>query len=503
MGTEIQEVQQELALVKKALRDNGSYLGMSGETLQKYFLQLNEKENLFLSQKLQTMSLQGGDLLSGATPLKPGTTPIATANGAGGYGGGAAAPATPARELPAGDPEAFNVDSLASVSNHMCRYEASDNESGKALRALASLAYRSAKQVGDAVGVVPQVLRLLALHPEKDFIQSHGMRALCNMAYEPSVALGSLSSPEVFEVFISAMARHPNSKEIGAKASEAVARVVAAEVGPESAQPCGVPPEKGPLTALFTVVKPEDAAGRDVVIQMVQQLVSNEVSTPDVLAKRLIDLAEQCKTTGPGAAAWLMLAKQIAMKEIANMSECLIHRGAITAAARVMTFQSSHAPAQLAGIEAMSGLVGSRWVGLQAFAKEKGIERIEEAMKAHPDEALLQTKGIRALASGIQWPEDIQQQAHYNYRQGVDLTKAAMAKHGACEDLQGAGLEALSKYLDRRKCVDQVKMDGGEDLVKAAMMKHSSEKVKTLGGFVLEHLGEKGWQPKGESTAAP
>merc|ERR1719157_110057 len=127
------------------------------------------------------------------------------------------------------------------------------------------------------------------------------------------------------------MVKRPNSKEIGARASEAVARVVAAEVGPDSTQPCLVPVEKRPLTALFTVVEQDDAAGRDVVIQIVQQLVSNEVSTPDVLAKRLIDLADQCKTTGPGATAWLMLSKHIAMKEIDNMSECLIHRSAITA----------------------------------------------------------------------------------------------------------------------------------------------------------------------------
>jgi len=429
-------------------------------------------------------------LLSGASSLHKGAL---------GYGGRAAPLTAPARELPAGDAEAFDCDSLPSVTNHMSRYEASDVESGKALRALASLAYKSAKEVGDHPEVLPQVLRLLALHPEQEFIQINGMRALCNMAYEPSVALGRLSSPAVFGAFVSAMVKRPNSKEIGARASEAVARLVAAEVGPDSTQPCPVPVEKGPLTALFTVVEPDDAAGRDIVIQMVQQLVSNEVSTPDVLAKRLIDLAEHCKTTGPGATAWLMLSKQIAMKEIENMSECLINCSAITAAASVMSAQSSYAPAQLAGIEAMSGLVGSRWAGLQAFAKEKGIERIEEAMKAHPGEAVLQTKGIRALASGIQWPEDIQQQARYNYRHGVTLTKDAMAKHGDCEDLQVAGLEALSKYLDRLKCAEEVKMDGGEGLVKAVMMKHTSEKVKTLGGSVLEHLGQKNWQPKGQT----
>merc|ERR1719238_1858743 len=154
------------------------------------------------------------------------------------------------------------------------------------------------------------------------------------------------------------------------------------------------------------------------------------------------------------------------MAEISTMSENLITRGAIAAAAGVMVAQPSHAPTQLAGIEAMSGLVGSRWVGLQAFASVKGIERIETAMASHPDESVLQTKGIRALASGIQWPEDIQTKANYNYRHGVRLTKAAMAKHGEIEDLQVAGLEALQKYLDKVKCVEEVKQEGGDGLVK-------------------------------------
>jgi len=509
MGTDLQDVQQELAAVKKALRDNGPYLGMSGETLQRYFLQLNEKENLFLSQKLQSMSSPGVDLLSGAAPLHTTAKSVTagtgvTTNGAGGYGDGAtAAVATvaPARELPTGDAEAYDRDSLPSVFNHMGRYEASATESGKALRALASLAYANAKQVGDAPDVMEQVLRLLALHPTEDGVVKNGVSALCNMAYDSNVALTRLSSPPVFAAMIGAMSKKQKSKDIAAKASEAVARVVAAEVGPEAEKPpAGFTAAKGPITALFTVVEPEDAAGRDVVIQLVVQLVSNEVSTPDVLAKRLIDLAEAVKATGPSATAWLLLAKQISMKEISTISESLITRGAISAAAGVMMAQISYAPAQLAGIEAMSGLVGSRWVGLQAFAAQKGIERIEDAMQAHPDEPVLQTKGIRALASGIQWPEDIQQQAKYNFRQGVKLTKAAMSKHADNEDLQVAGLEALSKYLDRLKCSEEVKMDGGTGLVKAVMMKHSGEKVKTLGSTVLEHLGEKDWKPKGQAS---
>ena len=75
-----------------------------------------------------------------------------------------------------------------------------------------------------------QVLRLLSLHTTEENVQINGMRALCNMAYDPALALGRLSTPSVLGAFISAMARKGSAKEISAKASEAVARVVAAEV---------------------------------------------------------------------------------------------------------------------------------------------------------------------------------------------------------------------------------------------------------------------------------
>merc|ERR1740117_344046 len=155
---------------------------------------------------------------------------VASAKPVNGAGYSAQASAPVARELPAGEAKAFDRESLVAVLAHMASYEASAVESGKALRALASLAYANALTVGDHPDVLPQALRLLSLHPTEENVQINGMRALCNMAYDPNVALNRLSSPAVLGAFIGAMARKPNSKEIGAKASEAVARVVAAEV---------------------------------------------------------------------------------------------------------------------------------------------------------------------------------------------------------------------------------------------------------------------------------
>lgn len=503
IAAELRTIQEDIALVKNALRGNTAFLGMSGETLQRHFLQLNEKENLVLSTQLSTLKTGSSlsDLLFGATKLPSAGGEASTAETTNGAGyASSAAPVPVARELPAGEVKAFDRESLDSVFAHMSAYEASAAESCKTFRALASLAYTNAPLVGDHPEVLPEVLRLLSLHRTEEPVQINGMRALCNMAYDTKVALNKLSSREVLSAFVGAMSRKPNSKEIFSKASEAVARVVAAEVGPDAATP-PVPAEKGPLTALFTVVSYDDPAGRDVVVQLVQQLVSNEVTTPEVLVQRLVDLAEPSTQSGPASASWLMLAKQIAMAEISTMSELLITHGAIASAASVMMAQHSHAPTQLAGIEAMSGLVGSRWVGLQAFAAVKGIERIEDAMRAHTGQTVLQTKGIRALGSGILWPEDIQLKAGYDYKQGVTLTKAAMAKHGDSEDLHVAGLEAISKYLERKKCVEVVKQDGGMGLIKAVMTRHVSiDKVKTLGASILETLGEKDWKPRNQGA---
>jgi hypothetical protein len=430
-----------------------------------------------------------------------GTPTAAMSNGARGTGGYPTAEKESLlpKELPAGDPATFNRDDLYAVCAHMISYEASPVESGKALRALSSLAYSNATKVAETPDTLPQTIRLLRLHPSETHVQLNGMRALCNMAYEPAIALEKLSSTDVIGVIVHTLTQKLESHEIKPKAQEAIARIVSAEVGPENGPPPNVPFERSPFKALFTVVPPDvDQAGRDIVVQLVEQLITNEVATADLLAQKFVDAAAAAKENSDAATSWLMLAKVLAMKELPGFSDALVAKGAIPAAQALMIAQVSWGPAQLAGIEAMSGLVGSRWPGLQAFAEVRGIERIEAAMKTHADEVVLQTKGIRAMASGIQWPEDIQKKAGYGYKSGVELTKGALAKHVENEELVIAAMEALSKYLDRMKCIDEVKSDGGEGLIKALIIKYSSSnKVKGLGSLILETLGEKGWTPKG------
>jgi|Transcript_80802 tetratricopeptide (TPR) repeat protein len=475
--SKLKEIQKELASVKKALLDNGTYLGMSGEKLQEYFLLLNQKENAYLSKQVQVPQASNflGQAASGyATALDRKVVvgqvlPVA------------------ARPMPEGAIVPFERDKLASVCAHLCQYEASPSESAKALRALASLAYANALEVGEHPEALPQIMRLLELHPSDDAVQVNALRTLCNIAYDHKVASNKLSSREVVNAIVQAVVRKPDSKEIMAKASEAVARVVTVEVNPASPEVEELSVK--PLAALFA---PDvaDQPARDVIVQLVEQLVSNEVATCDTLAQKLVAAADAAKESGPKAAAWLNLAKAIAMKEISNLSDCLIARGVILAAHGVVSSQLSDGPTQLAGIEAMSGLVGTRWVGLQAFAGVRGMECVEKAMSAHPTEVVLQTKGTRALASGVQWPADIQQKAGWNLSNSISLTKKAMSDHAENEELQIAGLEAFNKYLEKTKCATEIS-DTGAEIVRNAMSRHAVQKVQQLGKTVLD-IG--GWR---------
>lgn len=516
-GEDLLEIQTELQTVKKALRTNGSHLGMSGETLQRYFLQLNEKENLLLSAQLKKMpSAEASpaamlDVKSHGSYSLP--TPAASATN-----GSAAAksgePVQPARELPAGDVQAFDRADIAAVIKHMTDYEASASESSKALRALSSLAYDSAVKVAEAPGALEQVLRLLALHPSEDLVQLNGIRSMCNMAYNTTTALQRLSSPEVFSALVSALARKPDHREIGAKASEAVARIVAAEISPEATDgDNGKPaaePSSSPMSSLFQVAcMQSEAAGQGTVVKLVASLVQNEVVKSAIVAQKFTAEAAAAKGMPyPAADCWLSTAKQLAMSDIPELAEAFIDCSTIKVAIDVMAHSLQHGSTQLVGIEALSGLVGTRWAGLQAFAELKGIERIEAAMKNHPDEAVLQTKGIRALASGIGWPQDIQKQSGFKGREGVALTKLAMSKHGDNLELVLAGLENLPKYMDKVKdcskdCMAEMKENGGAGLIKAIMAKYTDsskaaekekpayQKVKTTCVQILETLGEK------------
>lgn len=507
-GGELAEIRAELQTVKRALNDGAIYLGMKGEPLTRYLLQLQEKENLLrqqslLSSQMQHMSLGPASVVAGAT------------------NGSRAAARTPlfqepARPAPPGPAQAFNKEDQEAVLAHMVAYEAVPLEAVKTLRAVSSLAYANAARAGNDDRLVNQILRLTALHPDEQNVQISAMRVICNMAYDQDVAVKKLTEQGVLSTLIAAVSvpsadAKDKSKvgEASLKAGEALARIVAAEVNPDGngmpAKPV-VPELSGPLVGLFIAAASSEGAGQEALPRLIAQLVSNEVCDVKGVAQRFASSAQVAASSGSVAVGWMSLAKLLASTDeiMPTFPQALVDAGAIKAASGLMESLPAEAALQLAGVEAMSALVGNRWAGLQSFAECGGMKRIETALEAHGSATVLQTKGIRALASGIQWPEDIQGKAGYDAKRAIGLTKLALAQHSDAMELLQAGLEALSKYLDKLKCRDLVVDEGGEGLVKAIMTRHrGSQPVYNAGRLVLDHLGvDRNWAPGQGPTAA-
>ncbi|CAK9035575.1 unnamed protein product [Durusdinium trenchii] len=499
-ASELASTQAELQSVKRALQSGAAYLGLQGEALQKYLLQLSEKENLLLSKQLHSMAAQDS-----FEPLLPATASSGPTRGyaAGHVTNGAHQPARPA---PVGDAKAFNRENLQDVLTHMAEYEAVPAECAKALKALSSLAYSNARSVGKDERVLAALLRAVRLHQSEGAVQLTAMRAISNMAYDQEVALTRLAKSDVMGQLLTSMASKSEPKEIAARASEALARIIAAEVKPDSEgggpppeQPVQVPPgSPGALCGLFLAACSAEAPCKEIVPQLLLQLSSNEVIEAKQAAEGFTRCEQECKTPADGV-GWLALAKVLSpMDSVRDLPAALVEAGAIRAAASIMTRFIEDRLVQLTGIEAMSSLVGNRWAGLRAFADVGGMERVEEAMRRHGQDSMIQTKGVRALGSGVQWPQDIQERARYSHRRAVDLTKTAMSQHGADVELQIAALEALAKYLDKTKCVSDIKDAGGEGLVKMMMTTHhSNAKVQQWGRHVLTGIGaDPNWAPK-------
>lgn len=482
-GGELVEIQQELRSVKKALQGGGGYLGMQGENLQRYLLQLNEKENLFLSQQLQSLSIHGNGGLS--TDF-----------------------ASPAREAPPGAPKNFTREDLPAVLQHMCEYEAVPQEGAKALRALSSLAYADAAKVGGNEQVLQQLLRLLALHPDDAAVQCNGMRALCNVSYDQALSLKKLSGPAVFGALLAAAAKSPDAKdkvgtEAVSRAGEAVARILAAETCPDGIDPSApraastLPDSESPLARFFLAACGGDPSWQGCVPRLLTQMVANEVAVVGAIGQRFVNLSATAAEQGV-ARGWLSLARHLAAAEDCNnLGQVMVDLGAIRVAVGLMEQFAQDSLTQLAGVEALSSLVGNRYTGLTAFAESGGMQRIEAAMALHTKDVVLQTKSIRAMASGVAWTPDVQRKASYNAPRAVELTKTAMVQHGGSVELLQAALEALSKYLDKLKCTHEVRENDGEGQIKVTMTRHAGEKsIQQWGRIVLDGIGvDKSWKP--------
>jgi len=453
---ELTEAHSELQAVKRALRDGSAHLGLRGESLQRYLLQLGEKENLLLSRQLYRGAASNGQAIQHKAYLLGASSSAAAiasssegpsahrAHGSSAQAADAAAVGAAPREPPPGPAQTFNKNDLASVLSHMCGYEAVALESVKAMRALASLAYSDAAFNLDDSRVLGQLQRLMAIHQGEPQVQLAAMRALCNMAYDPDSAVKRLISPSLLAGILKSMDGHPNVKDLAVKASEAAARLIAAEACPvgEAASDGGpvrsVEPSEveglGALGGFFAAAAVGESACQRSVLHLAAQLLSSEVVAPALIAQRFVAASKAVRRRGPeGAAAawgWLNLARLLCDPTLpSELGEAMVQAGCIAVSANLMVDQARDAPTQVKGIEAMSAIIGDRWAGLHAFAEVGGIALVVAAMRAHGGDARVQTKGVKALSCGIQWPQDLQAKAGYSYGTGIELTKSAMAQH--------------------------------------------------------------------------
>jgi len=351
-------------------------------------------------------------------------------------------------------------------------------------------------------------LREHKLSPE---VQHWGVRAICNLAWDPVVARERLATTDgLLQAVAEAFALGcPSGKDpqyrfpkLVEQASETMARMTMALAEKEME-------DKAVEALVLASVGP--SAGEPVqqeLLKLVDNLIENEVLNHlgECLPRCVVSVLNKSREfEAAQALSCLGLAFTLAGKA-GSTQEALIRVGAIQATVDLMRTHMVSDEVQNSGVQALSKLVGTSWKGLGVFAETDGLAVIADAMAKHSTVEIMQCRGIRALCSAIDWPEEIRKAAKFNPEQAIALTKSAMSTHGESETVQQAGLEALKKYVDKDKQYGPwVKKDGCEGLIKAMMMRHlRSQKIQTWGRAVLDGIGvDRAWMPKGAVPPAP
>eukprot|EP00929_Paragymnodinium_shiwhaense_P031345 TRINITY_DN17578_c0_g1_i4.p1 TRINITY_DN17578_c0_g1~~TRINITY_DN17578_c0_g1_i4.p1 ORF type:complete len:473 (-),score=117.02 TRINITY_DN17578_c0_g1_i4:178-1596(-) len=458
---------EEITCVREALQSGSTFLGMHSHLLQEYSRQLSEKDRLLMLIASHQKQNGHGDSSSSAS---------------------------------AGPVDDFDRSALPSVIEHLYKYEANPRECAKALKALSGLAYSATKKVAADERVLQRLLRLLDLHEDKA-VRLAVMQVLCNLAYDNDMAQGSLATEAVLAGLLGALVPDASGdllvlKHIASKASEALARIISAGEGIDDNGKANIPARKpSPLTKLFaTIVGRGDSSCASRVREICARLTANEVVDCATIATALThDIsAAAAKESARTAIAWFELTKALAGDKEQSTEEqtALIRAGAIEQALQLMDKHLHEEPVQVAGIEAMSAMVGVVWDALEVFARSAGVRQIEAALREHTGSALLQLRGLRALGSGVGWPTDLQVKSGYSWRSTLELTLAAMRQHPKDADLQLAGMDAIVKIVQEHpSCLPDLKSEGIEEMIQGAMAQHpQAARLHTLSGAVLQLL---------------
>mmetsp|Transcript_17134 Transcript_17134/g.38720 ORF Transcript_17134/g.38720 Transcript_17134/m.38720 type:complete len:454 (-) Transcript_17134:29-1390(-) len=435
-------VQTEQAEVNRACASGAAYLGLSGSDLRSYAATLKEKEQLLL----EIASFQ-------AASLKP---------------------------PPPGPAATFDRCALQSVLQHMLDYEAVPYEGTKALRALASMAYKEPVEVAESRQAMQQLLRLVQLHPEEADLQSAAMKCFCHLAFSAE-AVKSLSAPEIIEALVTT--RYERSEtEAGKLADEAVARIMAAE-GEKGGK------EAAATRSLFECEAAALGQGRASGLKpMLVRLLDGELVTSSFLADRLVASAPVTEKQEQVAAGWLLLL--VELLENRMLAEALVSQGVAMATTALMDLHPRSSVVQSRGVAALSALSACKRAGPLAIAQASGVKRAEAALSNLQEDATLQILCINFLVSVLDWPVPVQKECDMDCARIVAMTKQAMQLHLDVVDLQVAALSGLARLLEVLACTAEVKEGGADGLVKAVMTRHKDhQQVWTWGRIVLDNIG--------------
>lgn len=434
----------ELEDVNVALKKESSYLGICGSDLSRYAAQLEEKERLLM----QIVELQ--------VHLK------------------AAAP-------PPGPPATFDRRSLPKVVQHMLDYEAVPTECIKALRALASLAYKDVNEVASHRTGMAQLLRLVQLHPDEDQLQLAAMKCLCHLAFENDIARRELSDRNVLDALMAA--RQSSALDVRKVADEATARIIAAEAQSTTAGRAGA-------KALLHIFRAEaQARGKQIPTSLreILKLLSEELVDVGFLAECFIEAAPSGTEEGVG---WLSL-----LVDLIGQNPALVCPGAAAATTSLMDAFPRSLPIQSQGVAALTALAASRG-GPKVVADAKGVKSVESAHGSIGlEDAELQTSCINFLVSALDWPLDIQDLCDVDYPRVVSVIKEAMQRHLDVVSLQVAALCGLAKIVEVLSVAAEMKAAGTEGLIKTVLAHHREQKqVWTWGRILLDNMGlDRNW----------
>eukprot|EP00441_Pelagodinium_beii_P041854 CAMPEP_0197631400 /NCGR_PEP_ID=MMETSP1338-20131121/8565_1 /TAXON_ID=43686 ORGANISM="Pelagodinium beii, Strain RCC1491" /NCGR_SAMPLE_ID=MMETSP1338 /ASSEMBLY_ACC=CAM_ASM_000754 /LENGTH=487 /DNA_ID=CAMNT_0043202831 /DNA_START=46 /DNA_END=1509 /DNA_ORIENTATION=- len=473
--TQLAGLLEELGLVTKTIQGEGNYLGLKGELLAKYLAQLREKEGLIRER----------DRLLAETER---------------------ALEAPLRPAPTGPAPAFDRESLAAVYQHMRDFEAVPLESMKALRALASLAYKGADAVAQDEKAFKQLLRLLRMHSSEAAVQLAAMKCICHLAFSKELAVGFLARPDVLATLITVRGLEGDSnaaQEASKLAGEALARIAIADAEIVSETGPAQPPEVA-ASAVTTYFRAEasslaeafkkDVSSRKGVEEVTLGLLEvSELVTADFFAERFVAAAPTFEpSSAEGAAAalgWLcLLARQLSAEGSYSsvLAEALVKHGAALAITSLMDLHPTNWDVLGKAPECLLLLVTTTFIdGQWAVHRVEGVPRVLKLLRALPQAEELQLHGLKLLLATKDWHMDIKAELKLNAEEQLQMIKKVFEVH---PDSEKAVLAAFKLVHGVIMVVGSERLheDGMNQIIDKAVHRHKSNKEIEEAGTKLK-----------------